>query len=285
MRILITGSNGYIAQSLYKSLQETYNVQCISLRSNQWLQESFSNYAVIIHTAGIAHVTHKEKDLNVYDEINHKLTSAVAIKAKQEGVKQFIFLSSILVYGESRPTISFIDKTTEPSPTTPYGKSKLKAEKALLNLKDITFKVAILRLPMVYGPKSKGNYSSLSRFAKKSPIFIRVKNKRSIIYVEHLTEFIHELIKNEYEGIYFPQNKEAVSTAQLIKAIRDAHDKKTLILPCPYWVLKGLMLMHPMFKKVFGSQVYHKELSSNNFHYIKYSFDETIRRTESTKEL
>ena len=280
MNVLITGKSGYIASKLVKELENIHDVDSISLRGEEGLNIDFSSFDVLIHTAGIAHVSYNESESNIYDEVNYLLTMRVAEKAKQASVKQFIFMSSMLVYGESQSKKDFIDENTPPQPTNPYGKSKYHAEKCLLALQDDSFKVVILRLPMVYGPNSQGNYPALSKFAKQVPIFINVKNKRSMIYIEHLTKLITNIIDTKLEGIYYPQNNEAVSTSEIIKAIRKVHNRKTLILPFPYWLLRALMVIHPIFRKVFGSQVYKNDISRHDLNYTPFSFLETIRKTE-----
>lgn len=280
MNVLITGKSGYIASKLVKELENIHDVDSISLRGEEWLERDFSSVDVLIHTAGIAHVSYKKSESNIYDEVNHLLTIKVAEKAKQAGVKQFIFMSSMLVYGESQSKIDFIDENTLPQPTTPYGNSKYHAEKGLLALQDDSFKVVIIRLPMVYGPNNQGNYPKLSKVANRLPIFIKVRNVRSMIYVGHVTRFLMRLIERQTSGVYYPQNNDIVSTSDLVIMIRKVQGKKTILLPFPNAILRILMAIHPMFKKLFGSQAYELDLSHHELEYTPYTFEETILMTE-----
>ena len=131
----------------------------------------FSNYDSIFHVSGIAHadidrVSEEEKQL--YYKVNCELAVETAIKAKEQGVKQFIYMSSIIVYGESAPVgkQKIITEQSKPNPTNFYGDSKWKAEKKLKTLADESFAIAIIRPPFIYGKGSKGNYPLLARIAK-----------------------------------------------------------------------------------------------------------------------
>ena len=122
MRVLITGKNSFVGNYVGPYLvQKGYKVEYISLKDASWKNHDFSLYDVLIHVAGIAHVSYQKKDRNLYDEINHQLTKKVADKAKKEGVRQFIFLSSMIVYS---PKEMKIDEKTIPQPIGPYALSK-----------------------------------------------------------------------------------------------------------------------------------------------------------------
>src|SRR5690606_11147904 len=152
---------------------------------DRWKEKSFSAYDAIFHTAAIVHV--KEKDISRYFKVNRDLTVELANKAKNEGVKQFIFLSTMGVYGTE---IGYITKDNIPSPKTPYAQSKYEAEKILIEMNSSNFNVAILRPPIVYGRGCPGNYSRLAKLAVMLPIFPEMDNKRSMIYIDNLSEFI-----------------------------------------------------------------------------------------------
>ena len=282
-RVLITGVNSYVGNSLEKWLEkypEKYRVDKISLRDGNWHSKDFSIYDVVVHVAGIAHVSTDPKMEEQYYKVNRDLTIDVAKKAKNEGVKQFIFLSSIIVYGDSINNTGYIDKNTIPRPSNFYGKSKLQAEEGIRPLDDENFKVVILRPPMIYGKGSKGNYPKLAKLARITPIFPDFDNRRSMIYIDNLSEFIRLMIDNEESGLFFPQNKEYVKTSEMVREIAKVHSKKV-------WMTK---LFNPFIKlfsnkigvldKVFGDLVYAYGLSVYKEDYQIKDFIETIRLTE-----
>src|SRR5690606_7124221 len=119
---------------------------------------------VVIHVAGIAHVKETKENADLYYKVNRDLAFEVAKKAKNEGVKQFIFLSSMSVYGIETGIIKI---NTPTNPKTNYGRSKLEAEELISSIESDSFKVAILRPPMIYGKGCKGNYIRLANLAIK----------------------------------------------------------------------------------------------------------------------
>ena len=195
-KILITGANSYIGVSFEKYMERydgSYEIDTVDMIDGSWREKDFSSYDVIFHVAGIAHsdtgkISEERKKL--YYSVNTDLTLETAKKAKHEGVKQFIFMSSAIVYGDSACVgrTKRISKDTPVSPNNCYSDSKVLAENGLRELQDEQFKVVILRPPMIYGKGCKGNYKLLSKFAKLLPIFPDVKNERSMLYIENLTE-------------------------------------------------------------------------------------------------
>ncbi|MBQ8985576.1 NAD-dependent epimerase/dehydratase family protein [Candidatus Saccharibacteria bacterium] len=286
-RILITGKNSYVGMSVKDYLlkwSEEYSVEEISVRGEEWKVLDFSKYDVIFHVAGIAHVDTKkadEKTKKLYYAVNTDLAVEVAEKAKKDGVKQFIYMSSAIVYGDSSPIgkTKIITKNTKPQPKNFYGDSKLQAEKRLGELEDAKFKVALLRPPMIYGAGCKGNYQTLRKIALKLPIFPKVKNERSMIYIENFAEFVKRAVDGKYSGVYCPSNKETVATYEIVGEIAKCHGRKILIVPGFGWPLKIMSHFTPIVNKAFGSMVYSKELSSD-FGYCIYSVGESVREIE-----
>lgn len=280
-RILITGAGSYIGTSFENWVSqwpEKYQVDTIDMRGNEWKDKPFSSYDVIYHIAAIVHV--KENNTEKYFSVNRDLAVEVAKKAKAEGVRQFIFLSTMGVYGKET---GFVDENTEPNPKTPYAQSKLEAEILLSELADDTFKVATLRPPIVYGKDCRGNYPRLAGMALKAPMFPKVKNERSMIFIDNLSEFVRLVIDKELSGLFFPQNNEYVNTTELVQLIAKIHGKelKTTGAFSPL-VSLGIKLSE-IFGKVFGSFVYDKKMSggpSKEFDYETCSFKESIERTE-----
>lgn len=230
-KILITGKNSYIGNEFEKwvnNYQSDYDVKKVCLKGDSWKEKDFSKYDVIFHVAGIAHVSTDQDMEGTYYKVNRDLTIECARKAKEDGVKQFIFLSSIIIYGDSSPMgkQKIIDKNTKPNPSNFYGKSKLQAEEGILPLADDSFKIVILRPPMVYGKNSKGNYLRLSKLAKAIPIFPDIDNERSMIHIENLCEFTRLMIDNEEDGIFFPQNKNYIKTSEMVELIAKIHNRR-----------------------------------------------------------
>jgi len=282
-QILITGKNSYIGNSLEQWLEKTpgkYRVEKVSLRGEGWEALDFSGYDTLIHMAGIAHISSDPAMEEAYYRVNRDLTIKVARKAKAEGVKQFIFMSSIIVYTGCYDEQGVITKDTVPDPRGFYGKSKIQAEEGLEDLRSKQFKIAVLRPPMVYGRNGKGNYRKLSRFARLTPIFPNVENQRSMLHIDNLCEFMKQLIDCEARGLYFPQNKEYVKTGELVKAIRKAHGKNTYLVKLFNPMVKR-MARKGIMNKVFGNLVYEKSMSEyEEFDYRVRSFKESIELTE-----
>lgn len=279
-RILITGAGSYIGTSFetwVSQWPEKYQVETIDMRGNEWRDKQFSAYDVIYHIAAIVHV--KENDTDKYFSVNRDLAVEVAKKAKADGVKQFIFLSTMGVYGKET---GFIDEKTKPNPKTPYAQSKLEAEGLLNELADDSYSVATLRPPIVYGKDCRGNYPRLAAMALKLPIFPKVKNERSMIFIDNLSEFVRLAIDKELSGLFFPQNKEYVNTTELVQLIAKAHGKKLKVTGLFNLFVSLGIKMSETFGKVFGSFTYDKQMPGGpeELEYETCSFEESIERTE-----
>lgn len=282
-RILITGKNSYIGTSVENWLMkepDKYVVDTIDLKDGSWKTKDFSSYDVVFHVAGIAHVSTDPKMEDLYYKVNRDLTIETAEKAKADGVKQFIFMSSIIVYGDRSHSKRVITSETLPNPTNFYGKSKLQAEEGIQVLSDDSFNVVILRPPMIYGKGSKGNYPLLSKYAKIIPIFPNIDNQRSMLHIDNLCEFIKLMIDYNEAGLFFPQNKEYVKTSELVKTVAEIHGKKmilTKVFNPILSLLKGTNLMN----KVFGNLVYDQSISNyEKGDYRVISFTKSIKVTE-----
>lgn len=291
-RVLITGANSYIGtsfESWVKDYEPDIETETLDMRGEAWKSENFYEYDAIFHVAGIAHadvgrMTEEQKQL--YYAVNTDLTVECAKKARKEGVKQFIFMSSIIVYGESAGIgkEKVITRETVLSPANFYGDSKKKAEEGLLELEDENFKIVILRPPMIYGKNSKGNYSLLAKMAGKLPIFPREKNQRSMLYIGNLCKFVSLMVTKEESGIFYPQNKEYVCTTDMVETIAKEKGKKILLVAIfhPFLLLLGKTggKYAALVNKAFGNLVYEKNMSEYSEEYCVYSFQESIRLTE-----
>ena len=238
------------------------------MRGDGWKKKDFSGYDTVFHVAGIAHadigkVTEEQKRL--YYAVNCDLAAETAQKAKQEGVKQFIYMSSIIVYGEGTSVRKkrVITRNTKPSPSNFYGYSKWKAEQKLAPLSDANFHVAVLRPPMIYGEGCKGNYQTLRKIAARVFVFPDFPNERSMLRIERLCEFVRKLVENGQGGIYFPQDSSYVKTATMVKQLGKEQGRKIYLIKCFNWSIY-LLGMVPgkiggMVNKAFGSLIYEED--------------------------
>lgn len=282
-KILITGANSYIGTSFenyLKQFEDEYFIDTVDLIDECWKDKSFSGYDVVFHVAGIAHIKETKDNAYKYYDVNRDLVKDIAEKAKTDNVKQFVFLSSMSVYGLTKGRIT---RSTVPNPTTNYGKSKLEAEHIIASLNDETFKVVVLRPPMVYGKGCKGNYQVLRKFSMKLKFFPYVKNERSMLYIENLCEFVRLMIDNEENGLFFPQNSEYTDTSEMVRAIATEHGRKVYLVKGCYWALRFLGLFTKLVNKAFGSLIYDKGMSGYKQNYCKCSLQDSIK--ESEKEL
>lgn len=287
-RILITGTSGYIGQHVRQWLEQypgAYQVEMLSLRSDDWRNHSFRGYDAIVHAAGIVHQPKTKDDCSqaeLYDRVNHRLTVEAAEKAKREGAGQFLFLSSESVYGLQAPLgkLVTITRDTPIHPADNYGISKAKAEEGLCALRDASFKVVILRPPMIYGRGCKGNYQTLSKLTKLLPVFPMIENQRSMLYIDNLCEFIRLLVEDGADGLFCPQNEQYVSTSDMVKRIAHANGQSILMVPGFDWALKLLRPVTDMVDKAFGSLCYDRGLSDYSENYCVKSFDQSILETE-----
>ena len=284
-KILIVGEHSYIGgafRDFLKRKEDDYSITVVSSRNNQWQNVNFGEYDAILHVAGIAHVNAEQNMEQLYYQVNRDLTISCCKKAKEDGARQFVFLSSIIVYGESKSLIPMvIGKDTKPCPNGFYGQSKLEAEEGIMALKEEDFAVAVIRPPMVYGKGSKGNYPKLAKLAKICPIFPDLKNQRSMIHIAHLCKCIELVIERRYDGIVCPQNKEYVSTTQLVKEIGKCHKKKIFCITILNPLIRILAKKINFLNKVYGSLVYEKGyLDPFREEYQLWTFPQTIEKTE-----
>ena len=290
-KVLIAGAHSFIGQSFEEWVHANFpsdiavNVQ--DMHGDTWKKKDFSGYDALIHVAGIAHVDVGKisaDDKTEYFKVNRDLVIETAKKARKEGVKQFIFLSSILVYGDaaSNGHRRRLKPDDIPGPKSIYGESKLQAEKGILELENEEFHVAIVRLPMVYGAGCKGNFPKLERLATKLPFFPNVHNERSVIYIDNLSEFFARLVLYEGKGLYFPQNPEHISTSELIKTIACVKGHNLFVsrlfnfVPFICSCIPGRV--SAVCKKAFGSISYEMKMSDCGFAYQLFDLRTSIER-------
>lgn len=293
-KVLITGANSYIGVSFENYVHEHYSselsIDTVDMIDDSWREKDFSSYDIVYHVAGIAHA-----DVgNVSDEvkakyyaINRDLAIETAKKAKTDGVKQFVFMSSAIVYGNSAPygKTKRITADTEPKPANFYGDSKWQADKGVRGLADDSFIVTVLRPPMIYGKNSKGNYPMLAKMAKRLLIFPDVQNERSMLYIENLCEFLCQVMIRGEGGVFWPQNAEYSRTSELVKLIARASGKKILVSKAFYWMVsiasKIPGKISGLANKAFGNLRYDQKMSHYDFEYQIVDLKESIKRTET----
>ena len=270
-RVLITGANSYVGtniESWLKQTPEEFTVDTVDTFGDNWKKADFTQYDTVFHVAGIAHVNAKKSMEPLYYKVNTDLTIEIGKWAKEHGVHQFVFMSSMIVYHESRSLKGeMLTKDTEPKPNGFYGNSKLLAEKGLHELECETFKVCILRPPMIYGPGCKGNFLRLGWLATKTPFFPKWHNQRSMLYIDNLAEFVKQAILRDLSGTYFPQNAELADTVEIARFFAKKYNHKLIISRIfnPLVAVGSLFLVQ--FSKMFASYYYDLEMSKYDFNY------------------
>ncbi len=314
-KVLILGASSYIGASFQSYVKANENgrlqAESISLRGDAWQKMDWSVYDSVINVTGKAHADIgdlREEEKREYYEINCNLACLAAKKAIDAGVSQYIYFSSIIVYGDcsDKGKSRIITQETEPAPSNFYGDSKWRAEQELKKLFSTNAEcaqrahnpdqrgragqtsLAILRPPMIYGAACRGNYRTLARFAVKLPVFPDYQNRRSVLYIENLCEFLCLLVKNGDAGVFFPQNGEYVTTSELISEIAKVHGKKSrstkLLIPAVELGKKMPGRAGGIIRKAFGSLMYEMDMSIyQGGNYRKYGLDESIRRTEKNE--
>ncbi len=288
-KILITGANSYIGTSFEKYVSQHYSNQLITdtvdMLDDTWREKDFGLYDAVFHVAGIAHAdvgTVDEETKAKYYAVNADLAIETCKKAKIDGVKQFVLMSSMIIYGKE----THITRDTEPHPANFYGDSKWSADKGVRELADNDFIVTVLRPPMIYGKGSKGNYPVLSKLARKVPIFPNYYNKRSMLYIENLCEFLCCVMIRNRGGIFWPQNAEYSSTSQIVKeiaAVSDRHVRVMKILNPAVSIAKVFPIrkIKNLANKAFGDSWYDMEMSKyDDLDYQIVSLSDSIIRTE-----
>ena len=275
-RVLVTGKNSYIGDSFCDYVTEYgYSVDVVDTINDAYKGVDFSGYDAVVHVAAIVHKKEDEYSREECFAVNTQLAFDVAQKAKNDGVKQFVLLSTMSVYGKVSGVIT---NDTDTTPLNLYGESKLKAEQMINKLADENFTVTILRPPIVYGKGCKGNYVQLSAFAKKFPLFPDLKSQRSMIYIGNLLAFIRKAIDENLSGVFCPQDEEYVCTSDMVRLIAQCNGKKLRLTKVFNPLVKlCLKLNVNIFCKVFGNLVYDKSLCPD---YEKTDFKTAIEESE-----
>ncbi len=272
MKTLIIGKTSYIGTNICAFLNlKGFLAETVSVR-NGVKDIDFSDTDAVVHCAAVVHKNEKEF-FNQYYDVNVRLAVETALKAKSQGASLFVFISTMSVYGDG---VTKISRDTKTAPTSLYGKTKLEAERELEKLSDDSFKVAIVRPPMVYGKDCPGNYRKLSSLVKKIPVFPKADNKKSMLYVENLSFFIYGIIKDKLEGVFMPMDNEYVSTSYMAEVIAKTIGKK-IIISAFLGVLVKCFKCFGIVRKAFGT-LYYDEDCASKIYYI--DFEKAIEDTE-----
>lgn len=277
-KVLIYGKNSYIGEHYYQALKKVgYNVIIIDSFEKKPKDIDFAGIDVVINVVGIAHIKITDDMEDLFYKINTDLAVELCEEAKKHYVKQYIYMSSMNVYGDTTETIRSRDQE---SPKNFYGKSKFIADQRIHELENDNFKVASVRPPVVYGKGCKGNFALLQKIASLTPVFPSFRNVKSMIYIEHLDNFICQLVESGDGGYFHPQNAQTISTADTIVAIRKALGKNTILIPCLGLLVKICMKFISKAERAFANDNYSIDFSRyKDNSYCNMSFQTTIDKT------
>ena len=279
-RVLIVGANSHIGTSFEIYVHDRLDVTTVSSMNNEWQTVDYSGFDSIIYVAGIAHQKQTKKNKDTYFWVNRDLAFAVAQKAKADGARQFVYLSSMAVYGMKSGEIT---DHAVPSPQTNdyYSLSKWQAEGLISQLQSDDFHVTIIRPPMVYGPGCPGSFQALIRIVKLSPIIPTIKNKRSTIFIDNLTELLTITIEKSVAGIICPQNSDYACTSAMMEEIAVVLSKRRLRLSAVNVLIKLFVQICPPLQKAFGNLYYSSETSAPPLmqDYNVVGFTDSIRKS------
>lgn len=276
MKILITGSNGFIGSYFTNKYGDTYNIQKFSFLHDDFNTLNLNTIETVLHLSALVHQM-GGASAEEYERVNVTQTLDLAKKAKQDGVKQFVFMSSVKVYGEESKSV--YTETSECNPEDPYGKSKLKAEYKLQELEDESFKVSIIRTPIVYGFGVKANIRNLIKLIKRFPIlpFGDIHNKRSLVYVGNLCHLVSEVIKQNKNGIFLASDDQPLSTTKLIELMANGLNKKVYLLKIPLFKQLLKVLRPSFYKRLFENLEIDNSLTKNKLQFNSpYTIEEGI---------
>ncbi|WP_151950600.1 NAD-dependent epimerase/dehydratase family protein [Aliarcobacter butzleri] len=265
-RLLITGSNGFIGNYFINKYKNKYDIKTFSFLKDDINRLDCNSIDIVFHLSALVHQM-GGASASEYEKINVTQTLQLAKKAKESGVKHFVFMSTVKVYGEE--TNSKYTENTVCNPEDDYGKSKLKAEQELQKLEDENFKISIIRTPIVYGYGVKANIKNLINLVNKVPVlpFGKIKNKRSMVYIGNLCHLVDEIIIQKKSGIFLACDDEPLSTSKLIELIAKNLDlvkrsgcgtitlreKKMYLIKIPFFETLLKILKPSFHKRLYGS--------------------------------
>lgn len=258
IKVLVIGKNSYIGNSFINKYGDEY--EFYEFDSLQPLSKDiYVGYDVVLHLAGIAHVSSKKSMDELYFRVNRDLAIESCNFAKEAGCKLFIFMSSMIIYGNDYRIgkEKVITTNTVPRPNNSYGQSKLDADYYISSQNnEEAMKTLVIRTPMVYGAGSKGNYPKLLSLSNKLPFTPNIKNKRSVIEINNLCTFFDVAIKEQFSGVYYPQDPEFMCTSAIMAQNRINNGKKARLTKLFNPLIKFGSLFSNKLKKMFGTKIY-----------------------------
>lgn len=280
--ILITGSSGYVGSSFIKLYSKYFKISTFSLLSDTLDDLDLFEIDTILHCAALVH-KNKKYLYEEYFNINAQYTRDLALKAKESGVRHFVFLSTIAVY---HPEEQLLNLNVKPDPITFYGKSKLQGEILVENLASVDFKVCIVRPPMIYGFEAPGNFTKLQKLVEKVPLlpFSNIQNKRTFIYIENLCFSLKKIIENSTVGTFLISDDQSISTSDLIKSLVVNSKKNRFVFKVPFLseILKSAA--PSMYRKLFTNLVVdNSDSKSINGYENPYTLKEGLQRISKSK--
>jgi nucleoside-diphosphate-sugar epimerase len=276
MKLLVTGSNGFIGNYFINTYGDTYDIQKFSFLHDDFNTLDLNTTETILHLSALVHQMGGASE-EEYERVNVTQTLDLAKKAKQSGVKHFVFMSTVKVYGEESDSV--YTEISPCNPTDSYGKSKLKAEYKLQELENKTFKISIIRTPIVYGYGVKANIRSLIGLIKRTPILplLGTENERSMVYIGNVCYLIHEVITQKQHGIFLAADDHPLSTAALMKLIAKKLDKKIYFVKIPFLEMALKKLKPSFYKRLFKSLKVDNSVTQKNLNLSNpYSSEEGI---------
>ena len=277
-KILISGAGSYIGTSLANYLAQwpqDYQVDTLDVIGEGWKDADITGYDAVFHVAGIAHQKETDENRHLYFEVNRDLAVAMAQKAKSAGISHFIFMSTMSVYGMESGVIT---PDTKPRPKTGYGQSKWEAETAMRAMEEDTFRVAVLRPPMVYGKNCRGNFQTMKKLVEKSPVFPAVQNQRSMVSITNLCAFVRLAVDEQLSGVFFPQNSSPVNTTEMARIMARALGRRVWFSRAAGLAVEVLATVYPTARKAFSSLTY-EGCEQHGYRYCVEDLDTSVRES------
>lgn len=273
--ILLTGSNGFIGKYFISQYGQLHKISTFSFLNDNFESLHVNNIDVVLHLSALVH--QPKASYEEFEQVNVLNTINLALKAKANGVKHFVFMSTIAVYGEEH---CVLHENLTCKPVGFYGMSKLKAEMALQKLQDEYFTVSIIRPPMVYGYNAPGNIKSLMRLIKKIPVlpFLNINNQRSFVYVGNLCAMIESVIEAKKGGVFLACDDTPLSMTQLIELIAQSMEKKIYLMQLSFFS-KFLKWLKPfIYQRLYESLVVDNSQTKKVLDFTNpYTVEEGIR--------
>lgn len=282
--LMITGASGFIGSNFIERYKDKYNIIPVDLLKIKPEEIDFRGVDTVLHLAALVHQM-KGAPREKYFEVNTELTRRVAEEAKKQGVRHFVFYSTVKVYGYDGDLYNhniILNEESECKPMNdPYGESKWEAEKILRRLEDDNFKIGIIRPPMVYGKGVKGNMESLIKLVKMLPIlpFNYDKNRRSLVNIENLMYLTALVIDKEASGVFLPLDEKNISLKEIVEGIEKAYNLKRINIPIIQPVFWLLTKLKPnIMVRLFGTLQFDNQLTKEKLGYIaKVKYVEGIK--------